>query len=641
MLPPLHQLAMAAPNFQAPSLTERTAIAKRQPRPQVPATSPTPAPSNPSISAIEVRAANGELTSELRAKVLGAIGTKVGQSITKEQLQQDINGIQALGIFQGFQGVKIEPMGAGHVRLIYVVTLFEVVKEVAIETLPANSSSVLTAAEIKGIFQDLYGQRLNAVQFQAKLKQLESLYKERGYELAQIVNAKNIDGNGKLVLVVAEGLVEDIQVRFLGKDRQPLNADGQPVRGTTRDFIILREMQFKPGMVFNRQTIQKDLQRVYGLRLFEDLGLSLAPGTSDPSKVILKIDVIEGKTLSTNFGGNYGSPGGLSATASARLENLGGNGQKLGVDFQVGRDLLYNLNFTDPWIAGDPHRTSYSVNLFQQRSFSYVFEGGPTPQFVAGTSDFPRIARTGGGITFSRPLDGNFGSNWQASAGIEYQGVTVQDANGNTAVRDTANRPLTFSGTGRDDLLMVQLAASRDSRNSFMKPTDGSLLRVGLDQSVPVGSGNIAMTRLRGNYTQYLPLGLFGGKDSSLALNIQGGTVLGDLPPYEAFSLGGNTLRGYDDGAVGSGKSYAQASAEATFPLIGFVGGALFADYGTDLGTGSSVLGNPAGVRGKTGSGLGYGLGVRVDSPFGPIKLDYGFNDRGGSRLHFGIAGSF
>jgi outer membrane protein assembly factor BamA len=46
---------------------------------------------------------------------------------------------------------------------------------------------------------------------------------------------------------------------------------------------------------------------------------------------------------------------------------------------------------------------------------------------------------------------------------------------------------------------MVQLAASRDSRNSFMKPTDGSLLRVGLDQSLQVGSGKIAMTRLQLN----------------------------------------------------------------------------------------------------------------------------------------------
>ncbi len=92
--------------------------------------------------------------------------------------------------------------------------------------------------------------------------------------------------------------------------------------------------------------------------------------------------------------------------------------------------------------------------------------------------------------------------------------------------------------------------------------------------------------------------------------------MLGDLPPYEAFSLGGsNSVRGYDEGDIGSGRSFLQGTAEYRFPLFSVVGGALFADYATDLGSGSSVPGDPAGVRGKPGNGLGYGLGVRVNSP--------------------------
>ena len=71
------------------------------------------------------------------------------------------------------------------------------------------------------------------------------------------------------------------------------------------------------------------------------------------------------------------------------------------------------------------------------------------------------------------------------------------------------------------------------------------------------------------------------------------------------------------------------------------MGGALFADFATDLGTGSSVPGNPAGVRDKPGSGFGYGLGVRINSPLGPIRVDYGFNDEGEGRFHFGIGERF
>ncbi|CAI5503855.1 unnamed protein product [Closterium sp. Naga37s-1] len=65
--------------------------------------------------------------------------------------------------------------------------------------------------------------------------------------------------------------------------------------------------------------------------------------------------------------------------------------------------------------------------------------------------------------------------------------------------------------------------------------------------------------------------------------------------------------------------------------------GAFFADYGTDLGSGATVLGDPAGARGKPGRGFGLGAGVRVDSPLGPLRLEYAFNDQKIPRFHFGI----
>ena len=65
--------------------------------------------------------------------------------------------------------------------------------------------------------------------------------------------------------------------------------------------------------------------------------------------------------------------------------------------------------------------------------------------------------------------------------------------------------------------------------------------------------------------------------------------------------------------------------------------GTAFADYGTDLDSGASVLGDPAGVRGKPGTGYGYGTGIRVDTPVGPLRLEYAISDRGLRRFHLGI----
>lgn len=71
------------------------------------------------------------------------------------------------------------------------------------------------------------------------------------------------------------------------------------------------------------------------------------------------------------------------------------------------------------------------------------------------------------------------------------------------------------------------------------------------------------------------------------------------------------------------------------------MGGVVFADFASDLGSGDTVLDNPGGVRNKPGTGFGYGAGLRFDSPLGLIRADFGLNDQGESRLHFGIGQRF
>ena len=279
------------------------------------------------------------------------------------------------------------------------------------------------------------------------------------------------------------------------------------------------------------------------------------------------------------------------------------------------------------------------MNGFARRSIPLAFDNGPIEVNLAN-GDRVRLTRYGGGISFRRPL----GGGWEGSLGTSYQRIRVTDADGNINTVDAQGNPLSASGTGVDDLWTLQLGLVRDLRNDPLTPTSGSVLRFGTEQSVPLGSGSIFLNRLRGSYSYYIPVNWlrFGEGPQTLALNVQGGTILGDLPPYEAFALGGtNSVRGYEEGALGAGRSYLQATAEYRFPIFSFVGGALFVDLATDLGSGSAVPGNPGGVRGKPGSGFGYGAGLRVQTPLGPIRIDYGFNDLGDGRLHFGIGERF
>ncbi|MDJ0529992.1 MAG: BamA/TamA family outer membrane protein, partial [Microcystis sp. M53600_WE12] len=246
---------------------------------------------------------------------------------------------------------------------------------------------------------------------------------------------------------------------------------------------------------------------------------------------------------------------------------------------------------------------------------------------------------------------------WVVSLGFNYQQVQVQNANGDISplsapLNGFGSQQLAFSSSGIDDLLSLNIGAIRDFRDNPLQPTSGSFLRLGLEQTIPVGSGSIFGTRVRGSYSYFIPVrfinsfnlfetDIFKGQQS-LAFNVQAGTVLGDLPPYDAFIVGGsNSVRGYAEGEVGSGRSYFQATAEYRFPIVAIIGGALFVDFGTTIGSQGDVPGQPGIVRDLPGTGLGYGLGVRVQSPVGQIRVDYGFNVDGSSRLHFGIGERF
>ena len=595
---------------------------------------------------------------ELKDIVYATIGTEPGRTTTRTQLQEDVNAVYATGFFQNVEVTPGDtPLG---VRITFAVESNPILQDVNIETVTQEKGTeVLPPKKVDEFFSKNYGEILNLRELQQGIIKVNEWYSENGYELAQVVGSPQVSPEGEVTLVVAQGVIEDINVRYFDEN-------DEPVDGKTRKFIVTREVQLAPGDVFKRDIAQRDLQRVFGLGIFDDARFSFSPG-NDPSKVIVNIDVVEGSSGSVAAGAGFSSDSGLFGTASYQQKNFGGNNQTLGTEIQVGDDsLLFDVSFTDPWIAGSKSRTSYTVNAFRRRSISLVYNGDddidtldPDPNDGDDDSNSPRVVRTGAGINFARPLpsDPFKRRDWTLSTGLNYQRVEVKDSDGDIAPlseRKTFTDPetgqqvtsepfnLAAGDDGTDDLLSLRFNATRDRRNNPLQPTKGSILRLGTEQTVPLGG--IFFNRVRANYSRYFPIDIvpFGGETEALAFNLQGGTIVGDLPPYEAFILGGsNSVRGFGDGELGSGKSFFQATAEYRFPIFKIVGGALFFDYGTTLGTEDNVPGEPSVVRELPGDGFGYGLGVRVQSPLGPIRIDYALNDDGGNEIQFGIGEKF
>ena len=586
------------------------------------------------VAEVDVQPASGDLPPELENEVYQVIATRPGRTTTRSQLQEDINNIFATGFFANVQAIPEDtPLG---VRITFLVQPNPVLTNVRV-----SGNEVLPQAVVEEIFQEEYGEIINLVRFQDRILELNQWYQDNGYVLAQVIAAPQISPNGVVTLVVAEGVIEDIEVRFITQDGETTDEQGNPIRGRTRDFIITREFESQSGDVFNQPEIEQDLQRVFGLGIFEDVRLSLAQGDEDPLKVKVVVNVTERNTGSVAAGVGFNFRGDIFGTVSYRQDNFGGNNQKLAAEIQLSTsDLLFDLSFTDPWIAGDPFGTSYTVNAFARQSTSLVFDNGPT-EVLLDNGDDVRLRRFGGGVSFTRPL----GNGWTGSLGTQYQSVTTVDEDGSRVTEDELGNPLSFSDSGRDDLWTFQLGFVRDRRNNPFNPTRGTLLRLATEQSVPVGSGSILLNRLRGSYSYYIPAELtgFGDGPEAFAFNVQAGTVLGDLPPYEAFALGGgNSVRGFKEGALAAGRSFVQATAEYRFPLFAsFLGGALFVDFGSAIDSQDDVLGDPGLVRDKPGTGFGFGPGLRVQTPLGPLRIDFGFNDDGDSRIHFGIGERF
>ncbi|NCQ40546.1 MAG: BamA/TamA family outer membrane protein, partial [Cyanobacteria bacterium] len=609
--------------------------------PQTPPVTETPSEeARVLVSEVSITGVEGEL----KDLVYNSIRTNPGRTTTRSRLQEDINAIYATGYFSN---VKVTPEDTQlGVKITFAVVPNPILQQVEIQTLPEKSTtkkSPLPPEVLKKAFEEQYGKILNLRDLQEGITEINKWYTDNGYDLAQVVGAPQISPDGVVTLIIAEGQLQNIQVRYF-------NSEQEEVKGKTREFIVTREIQLKPGDIFNRRTAQEDLQRVFGLGLFEDVKLSFAPG-DDPSQVIMNVDVVENNTGSLAAGAGISSTSGLFGTVSYQERNLGGNNQTVGLEFQLGeRELLFDVSFQDPWIGGDPYRTSYTGNIFRRRSISLVYDGTDTETIrTERNNDSPRVVRTGAGFTLSRPLaeDAFSKADWVLTTGFQYQHIEVQDSDSNLSPRSGqafGNQKLAFNNSGIDDIFTVRFNASQDTRDNGLRPNSGSLLLLGMEQSLPLTS--ILFNRVRASYSYYLPLKLinfdFVKGPQTLAFNFQGGTVLGDLPPYEAFVIGGsNSVRGYGEGDLGNGRSFFQATAEYRFPIVSFLAGTLFFDYGTTLGSGSAVIGKPSEVRGLSGDGFGYGLGVRVQSPVGPIRIDYAINNEGDNRIHFGIGEKF
>ncbi len=613
---------------------------------------------------------------KLELAAYDSMSIKPGSIVDNRILKQDLNAIYASG---WFSGVKITsqdgPLG---VKLIVDVVPNPILKKV--ELTPKNS--VISNKYVDDIFNNFYGTTLNLNEFQNKIEIIKKSYEKEGYSLVRISGPDRISENGVVTLKVSEGIISDVKIRFPDSDGEFVT-DGKPRKGKTKDWVIKRELKTQPGTIFNRKILEADIGRLYATSLFDDVKVSLGPDNLNPGQVIIFLDLSEQRTGSLTGGLGYSNSSGIFASIGLQETNTLGRAWSTNLNLNIGEySTTYNFSLSDPWIKGDKYKTSFRTNLFLSRDYPQEFKSENNGRIYAvddtstSTSDtFSSIVleKTGGGFSFSRPLNGGDQfkvPKWRVLAGMNFKKVKMIDGDGNkkpygdrTPTTGNINDIICIGFTPNDGscpeentLVSVIASTSRNNLNSSINPTTGNKFTFGTEQFVSMGKNSPTFNRMRATYSHFIPTKLINltkacksSKSTSedcpqtIGFQLKAGTILGELPPYESFCMGGtSSVRGWGSCDLAVSKSFVEGSAEYRFPVWRMISGALFVDAGSDLGSQNDVPGKPGKLLQKSGSGFSLGGGVGIKTPIGPLRLDVASKDLSGDwRYILGVGWKF
>ncbi len=346
---------------------------------------------------------------KLELAAYDSMSIKPGSIVDNQILNRDLNAIYASG---WFSGVKIKsqdgPLG---VRLIVNVVPNPILKKVEIKQI----NSVISNAYLDDIFKNYYGTTLNLNEFQNKLEIIKKRFENEGYSLARINGPDRISEDGIIILNVSEGIISDILFRFPGADGESL-IDGKPRKGKTKEWVIKRELKTQPGTVFNRKILEADIKRLYATSLFDDIKVSLGTDNLNPGQVIIFLDLSEQRTGSLTGGLGYSNSSGIFASMGLQETNALGRAWSTSLNLNFGEySTTYNFSLYDPWIKGDKHKTSFRTNVFLSRDYPQEFRSESNGKIYAvddtnttSADSFSSVIleKTGGGFSFSRPLNG-------------------------------------------------------------------------------------------------------------------------------------------------------------------------------------------------------------------------------------------
>jgi outer membrane protein insertion porin family len=398
----------------------------------------------------------------------------------------------------------------------------------------------------------------------------------------------------------------------------------------TKDKVIRREVLVAPGDVFNTVRVDTTKKRLENLGYFAKVE-TYPEDTDIPGRKDLTILVQEKRTGSLSFGGGFSTVDKLVGFAELTQGNFDlfnwpsftGGGQKFRLRLQYGTERKdFILAITEPYFLDRRLALTGSVFYTEANYLSADYD----QRNYGGTLEMrkPINAYMYGTLGYTLQEIDIFNVNPSSGAFILSQaGSTTESKLFGSLVFDTRDNPL---------------LSRRGQRITFSPAISGGFLG---------GDIQVYGLDLEGSQYFHLPWDTILLINGEIATASQWGNGT-EVPIFERLFLGGsNNLRGFPFREVGpqdengepvGGQSMARATIEWTFPIIEKARGAVFYDTG--------FVNSEAWSFGFNHMASDIGIGLRLDLPIGPLRLDYGYpvmrdGYHGGGHFNFNVGYQF
>lgn len=390
----------------------------------------------------------------------------------------------------------------------------------------------------------------------------------------------------------------------------------------TKQNVILRQVPLYPGQILTYPDLRVAERNLARLNIFElkpELGIKPSVtvlDTDDSEYKDILVQVQETQTGSLLFGVGVNSDAGFNGSIVLNERNfdilrfptsfddfLGGRafrgaGQELRIEAVPGNQLQrYSIQWREPFLFDSPYGLTVGGYYYTRYFNEYKEE------------------RLGTRVTVNRRLN----QYWTATAGVRVENVDVNNV--------PYFAPSDFlTAQGDNFVLGLRAGVTRDTRDSYLRPTEGSLLELSFEQVL--GDYTFPVFSVEGNkyWTTYQRPD--GSGRHVLAFRSQFGWAGEDAPVFERFYAGGfRSMRGFEFRGVGpfqngfnlGGDFMLLNSLEYQIPLL--ANDQVYAVAFIDSGTVEPKISLDSY---RVAAGAGLRLVVPMLGPV-PIALDFGF----------------